>query len=39
MAAEMLEVTDYLMSEVDVAEKKLDPGYPFLLRLQRPIGI
>jgi len=33
MAAEMLEVTDYLMSEVEVVEKELDLGYPFPLRL------
>ena len=28
MAAEMLEVTDFLMSEVEVVEKELDLGYP-----------
>jgi hypothetical protein len=33
MAAEMLEVTDYLMSEVKVVEKELGLGYPFPLRL------
>ncbi len=33
MAAEMLEVKDYLMSEVEVVEKELDLGYPFPLRL------
>ena len=31
MAAEMLEVTDYLMAEVEVVEKELDLGYPFPL--------
>jgi hypothetical protein len=33
MTAEMLEVTDYLMAEVEVVEKELDLGYPFPLRL------
>ena len=31
MAAEMLEVLDYLMSEVEVVEKELDPGMKILL--------
>ncbi len=33
MVAEMLEVADYLMLEMEVVEKELDLGYPFPLRL------